>query len=182
MLRPAFLGPKILGPKVLGPKVLGRTLAIVAVVAAVALPSIKSASAQTEHRVIAADALQWGPTPPSLPKGSQVAVMAGDPGKSGLFVMFIKMPDGYAVPAHWHSQDELLTVLSGQLNAGAGDQLDRLLSQPVGPGGFVSMPAKMHHYAWASGETVIQLTGIGPFDITYVDPKDDPRLATTGAR
>jgi quercetin dioxygenase-like cupin family protein len=154
----------------------------IAVIAAAAVGSVNCASAQTEHRIVTADMLQWGPAPPSMPKGSQVAVLAGNPGESGLFALQVKFADGYVVPPHWHAQAELVTVLSGRLNVGAGDTLDRSQTQPLGPGGFALMPAKMPHYVWASGETVIQLTGMGPFEITYIDPSNDPRLGTTGAR
>ncbi len=55
-----------------------------------------------------------------------------------------------------------------------GDKLDKAKTDALGPGGFFSSGAEMRHFAWTKGETVIQVTGVGPFDITYVDPKDDP--------
>ena len=127
------------------------------------------------HKVITGDDLKWGPAPPALPKGSMVALLAGDPDMSGLFILRAKMPDGYTVPPHWHSQTEYLTVLSGRLHVGMGDKLDRSKGETMGPGGFVVMPVNMHHYVWTSGETVIQVTAMGPFDVTYIDLKDDPR-------
>ena len=132
------------------------------------------ASAAEMHKVIKADAVQWGPAPPQLPKGAQLAVLSGDPGKSGLYIVRAKMPDGYAVPAHWHKRAENVTVISGTFNIGMGDKLDKAKGEALGPGGYFGAAPKMRHYAWATGETVIEISGLGPFDITYVDPKEDP--------
>jgi quercetin dioxygenase-like cupin family protein len=118
--------------------------------------------------------LKWGPAPPSFPAGAQMAVLSGDPTRNGPYVLRLKMPTNYKIPAHHHSQAENLTVLSGTLHAGMGDKLDEKNSIAVGLGGFASLPANMNHYAWASGPTVIQLHGQGPVDIIYVNPADDP--------
>jgi hypothetical protein len=75
-----------------------------------------------------------------------------------------------------------LRLLSGQLHVGMGDTLDKAKAEALGPGGFFAMARRMHHSVFASGETIIQVTSMGPFDITYLDPKDDPRQNTTGAR
>jgi hypothetical protein len=60
-----------------------------------------------------------------------------------------------------------------------GDKFDKKHAQTLKAGAFLSMPAKMNHYAWASTAAVIQLHGQGPLAITYVNPADDP--STTGA-
>src|SRR5207248_1442206 len=143
---------------------------------AVALGTALTSSAHADdmHKILKPDAIQWGPTPPQLPKGAQVAVVYGDPGKDGLYIILAKMPNGYAIPAHWHNQAENVTVLSGTFNVGMGDKLDKTKGEALGAGSFFSTGSKMRHYAWSTGETVIQVSGMGPFDITYVDPKDDP--------
>jgi quercetin dioxygenase-like cupin family protein len=146
------------------------------------LQADQTASAEDMHRVVDADAVKWGPSPPGLPKGAEVAVLSGDPGKPVLFILRVRLPDGYVVPPHWHSRAEHVTTLSGRMHIGMGDKLDRSKGQVMEPGAFTSFPAKMHHYVWASGETVIQVSGMGPFDINYIDPNDDPRKATSGAR
>ena len=143
----------------------------------VGLAAASPAPAMDMHKIIKADAIQWMPAPPQLPKGAQVALVYGDPGKDGLYIILAKMPDGYMIPAHWHKQTENVTVLSGTFNVGMGDKLDKSKTEALGPGGFFSSGAEMRHFAWSSGETVIQVTGMGPFDITYVDPKDDPSKA-----
>ena len=129
-----------------------------------------------KHVIARPDSIKWGPPPPSLPPGCQVAVLAGDPSKPGVpFVLRAKMPDGYKVPPHWHPSDENLTVLQGTLLVGEGEKLDPAKAEELPAGSFVRMPKTMRHFAVAKGETVIQAHGVGPFEINYVNPADDPR-------
>ena len=67
---------------------------------------------------------KWGPASPALPPGAQMAVLAGDPGSEGPFVIRIKLPAGYRVPPHWHPVDEHVTIISGTLQLGMGDKFD----------------------------------------------------------
>jgi hypothetical protein len=130
----------------------------------------------TDHVVVRPDAIKWGPAPPSLPQGSQLAVLVGDPSKPGVpYVMRAKLPDGYKVPPHWHPSDENVTILRGTLLVGKGEKLDPSKMEEVPAGSFMRMPKTMRHFAMAKGETIIQLHGIGPFEINYVNPADDPR-------
>jgi len=122
--------------------------------------------------------LQWTPAPPSLPSGAMMAVLAGDPGKEGLFVIRAKFPDGYKVPPHFHPTDEHVTVLKGGLMMGMGDKFDKAGMHPVMVGGFFTAPATKPHYVVARGETIIQVMANGPFSVTYVNPSDDPRTKT----
>ena len=119
--------------------------------------------------------VKWMDAPPSLPKGAKQAVLYGDPGKSGPYVIRLKTPAGYRIAPHWHTQTENLTVLSGTLYLGAGDKMDARHAHPLKPGGFHYLPGKQHHYAFSKGATVIQIHGDGPFDIHYIDEKDDPQ-------
>jgi anti-sigma factor ChrR (cupin superfamily) len=118
--------------------------------------------------------MKWGPAPNVLPAGAQVAVVSGDPFGEGLYVIRLKMPAGYKIPAHNHPTSEYVTVLSGTFNLGLGDKLDPKKGIALGPGGFGEAPAKMNHFGWTTGETVVQVHGQGPFSITYVNPADDP--------
>ena len=133
--------------------------------------------ADMKHTITAPSDVKWGPAPPFMPPGSQIAVMFGDPSKKGLFIIRGKMPDGYTIPPHWHSTIENVTVLSGTFNVGMGDKLDKSKGQALAPGGFFSAPPRMSHFAWATGETIVEVTGMGPLDFKYVDPKDDPSKA-----
>src|SRR5262249_4168056 len=126
------------------------------------------------HTVVAGDAINWGPAPASLPRGAQAAILFGNPGQVGPFVLRLKFPDGFTVPPHRHSKDEFVTVIAGKFAVGTGENLDRSV-KPLPVASFVQLPAGMAHYAWADGEPVVQINGIGPFDIGYVDAKDDPR-------
>jgi quercetin dioxygenase-like cupin family protein len=119
--------------------------------------------------------LRWGPAPPSLPRGAQAAVLAGDPQKPGVFTIRLRFPPGYAVPPHSHPADEHVTVVSGQVNFGMGARMNRARTTRLVAGGFVHAPARMNHYAFTRGGAVIQVTSQGPFAVTYVNPADDPR-------
>ena len=133
------------------------------------------ALAQEHHVVVPVDKVQWNPAPPILPPGAQLAVLEGNPGAKGPIVMRLKFPANYVVPPHWHSMPERITVISGTFNVGDGDAVDRKASQPLTAGGFLSLPAKMHHYAWVKEPTIVQINLEGPFDLFYVNPADDPQ-------
>lgn len=118
--------------------------------------------------------IKWGAAPPVFPAGAKLAVLVGDPGKEGLVIVRLKMPAGYAIPAHWHPTDENVTVVSGTLGLGMGDKLDRKNSKVLKAGGFAVAPARMHHFAWTRTGAVVEVSLMGPFALTYVDPADDP--------
>jgi len=139
-------------------------------------PPPKQAAA---HVMVTPDKVQWGPAPTSLPPGAQAAVLDGDPTKPGLFVVRLKFPDGFRVPPHWHPTDEHVVIISGTLMAGMGPKVDEGSMQTLAAGSYVKMPRKMNHYVRAKGETILQLTAMGPFEVTYVNPQDDPRKKTS---
>jgi quercetin dioxygenase-like cupin family protein len=92
-------------------------------------------------------ALSWGLGPPSLPKGAKLAVVSGDPGQAGPFVIQLKFPPGYAVPPHRHPTDEHVTVVHGALTLGMGPVMDEGRRTVLGRGDSVVAPANMNHYA-----------------------------------
>ena len=132
------------------------------------------ALAQDHHAVVQADALRWS-APAAYAPGAQLAVVKGDPTKEGLYVVRLKVPAGYKIEAHIHPNDENVTVLSGSFNIGAGDKLDQTKGTLIKPGGYSYVAKGMAHYAWFTEDTVLQLHGLGPQGITYVDPTKDPR-------
>jgi hypothetical protein len=138
-----------------------------------------TASAQAAHVIVPADKVQWGPAPAALPSGAQIAVLEGNPSERGPVTLRLKLPANYSVPAHWHSMTERVTVLSGVFHVGMGDTLDRQAGQTLEPGGFVSLPANMRHFAWTTTPVVVQINLEGPFDIFYVKPSDNPAKAPT---
>jgi quercetin dioxygenase-like cupin family protein len=127
------------------------------------------------HTVVPGDAVKWGPAPPTLPSGAQAAALLGHPGKPGPFVLRLKFPAGFIIPPHRHSKDEFVTVISGKVAIASGENVDRASLKPVPQASFIHLPAGMPHYLWAAEETVVQINGTGPFDVKYVNPKDDPR-------
>jgi hypothetical protein len=135
--------------------------------------------AQSAHVLVPADKVQWGPAPPALPAGAQIAVLEGNPAEKGPVTLRLRLPANYDIPAHWHSMTERITVLSGAFHIGMGDKLDRQASQTLEPAGFVSLPATMRHFAWTATPTVVQINLEGPFDIFYVNPADNPQKPLT---
>jgi quercetin dioxygenase-like cupin family protein len=123
------------------------------------------------------ETIEWKDGPPSLPAGAKMAMLEGDPTKEGPFVMRLHFPDGYHIPPHTHPKTERVTVISGAIYLAMGENLDRSVARKVSAGSFAFWPAGMKHTAWAEGETVIQLHGIGPWQINYLNPADDPRNA-----
>jgi Domain of unknown function (DUF4437) len=119
--------------------------------------------------------LKWQDGPPSLAKGSQIAVLEGDPNKEGPFVFRLKLPDGFRVAPHTHPKTERVTVIAGTLNIGMGEKFDAKATKAMPVGTFGTWEAEMKHFAWVKGETVIQLHGTGPWTIKYLNPADDPR-------
>ena len=121
--------------------------------------------------------VKWKDGPGSLPAGAKFAVLEGDPAREGPFVMRLRFPDGFRIQPHWHPKVERVTVISGTLNLGMGEKFDQSATRELTAGTFGFWPAGMRHFAWAKGETVLQLHGTGPWVITYVNPADDPRNA-----
>jgi quercetin dioxygenase-like cupin family protein len=143
------------------------------VLAAVAFPMLALAS-DDHHATLQADALKWT-APAAYATGAQFAVLKGDPTKEGVYVVRLKVPAGFKIAAHTHPNDENVTVLSGTFNIGTGPKLDETKGVSIKTGGYSFVAKGMQHYAWFPEETVIQLHGIGPQGITYVNPADDPR-------
>lgn len=151
-------------------------LVLLAVSVAVAVAGEKpmAASKLPGHQVYAPADIQWKDAPPILPAGAKAAVLDGDPGKPGYFAMRLKMPDGYKIMPHWHPNVERVTVVSGTLNLGFGDTFDQSKGHAMTVGTYGMMQPNVHHFAWATGETEIQITTIGPWKLVYVNPNDDP--------
>lgn len=151
---------------------MNRCLVGVALLAFVLLPA---ASVGAQVLCLSPEQTKWMPAPPSYPKGAQIAVLVGDPSKEGPYVLRLKVPAGYKVPPHTHPQDENATVISGTLKLGIGGDLEEKNTQTLKAGGFFNMPKGMTHAAMFPEETIVQFHGIGPQNIIYVNPADDPR-------
>jgi quercetin dioxygenase-like cupin family protein len=130
------------------------------------------------HKIVTPQEIKWGPAPPSIPPGAQAAVLYGDPGKEGMFSLRLKLPKDYAIPPHTHPKPEVVTVISGTFRLGMGEKADKSKAQALPAGSFFALSPGMAHFASADEETVIQLNSTGPWSLTYVNPKDDPRQKT----
>jgi quercetin dioxygenase-like cupin family protein len=147
--------------------------ALVVTALVVALPMF-ALTQEHGHTIVTPDNLKW--VEPAVLPGARLAVVQGDPSKEGLFVYRLKMPAGYKIPPHFHKASENVTVLSGVFSIGLGKEFDQKKGQELPTGGFLSVPPQHPHYAWAGGqETVVQVHGVGPTDLTFVNPADDPR-------
>ena len=121
------------------------------------------------------DQIKWGPPPPFVAPGAQLAVIEGNPmGSSGDFTIRLKMPDGYKIAPHWHPKRENVTVISGNFKVGMGDKFDETKMMTFPTGSFAYLDPDMHHYAMASGEVIVQVHGMSPLQFNYVNPADDP--------
>ena len=133
-------------------------------------PENATAARQDTHVVTLPSSLKWTPI---SPPGAELAVVSGDPDKAGApFVIRIKNPDGLRIPPHWHPTDENITVLTGTFIVGMGSTFDSKGGQAMTVGSYMVVPAKMPHFATAKGDVIIQVHGIGPFGITWVNPED----------
>jgi hypothetical protein len=130
-----------------------------------------------DHGMFSPDSIQWIDGPKSLPPGAKMAVLKGDPSKENVFVIRLKVPAGYQIKPHWHAAFENVTVISGEANLGMGDTFDKTKGAKLPAGGFGFLAPASHHYFWVDQETVIQLHGLGPWQIYYLNPADDPRTA-----
>lgn len=131
--------------------------------------------ADHEKNAFTPDTIPWGPAPPFLAPGAQLAVIEGNPAaSSGNYTVRVKMPDGYRIAPHWHPLRENVSVISGTFKVGMGDTFDTNKMAAFPAGSFAFLDPDMHHYAMASGEVVVQIHGVSPVQFNYVNPGDDP--------
>jgi quercetin dioxygenase-like cupin family protein len=136
--------------------------------------------AQRAHVIQSAQEAQWGPAPPFLPAGAQIAVLSGDPTKAGPYSVRLKFPANYAIPAHSHPTDENVVVVSGAVTFGMGNKLLKGAAEArtLSTGGYFLASAHMNHFAYTTEESTIVLYGQGPVEFKYVNASDDPRTGT----
>lgn len=153
-----------------------RIATVVAFAIAVAIVAIaQSMTPAADHGFFQVADLKWVDGPASLPKGSKVALLEGNPTQEGPFTMRLQLPNGFKIPPHWHPAVEHVTVISGTFNLGMGEKFETSSGRALTAGSFAFMPPGMKHFAWTTEETVIQVHGMGPWKITYVNSADDPR-------
>lgn len=139
-------------------------------------PSNPAAAVLKSPIMISPEEVKWGECPPQIPREAKCALTEGNmQSPNVLFGFRVTMPDQYRLAPHFHPADEHLIVISGTFNMGHGDKFDADATRPMTAGSFVVMPKGAHHFAWTKGETIIYVYAVGPWGLTYVNPKDDPR-------
>ncbi len=157
-------------------------------VVAVALGAFAAASYGQEkkegdsaHKIIRFGDLKWTP----IIKGCDVASVSGDFNADGApFVIRVRCVDGAKIPAHWHPADENITVLKGAFLVGMGETFDESKLQTMNVGNFLTMAKEMRHFGLCKGETIVQVHGMGPFKINWVNPAEvqPPDAPAAGAK
>lgn len=132
------------------------------------------ARAEPDHIMLKPDDIQWAEGPSSLPVGAKYAILFGDPKAPGPFSMRLKFPAHYQIPPHFHPQDENITVISGTFLMAVGNDTNSTATE-LPSGSFSRMKARVQHFAYTKTETIVQINGLGPWGITYVNPAYDPR-------
>ena len=127
------------------------------------------------HEMVQASSVKWMPEMPGLPGGGKFAVVSGDPSQPGPFVLRAEVPAGYRIGPHFHPTTENVTVLSGTVTMNMSDTDDPATRVDLAAGGYAVLPAGAHHSFAAKTAVSIQVHGMGPFGITYLNPTDDPR-------
>jgi len=137
--------------------------------------AMSQAMVKMDQTLVTPADIEWRPAPPVLPPGAQGAVLYGDPTRDGLFAMRFKLPKSYRVPPHTLSKTGTFTVISGTFRVGMGEKVDPSKARAMPAGSFIALPPGSPHFVSVDEETVVQLNNIGPWEISYSDPKDDPR-------
>ncbi len=115
----------------------------------------------------------WKDAPSAGPR-AKIVVLEGDMAKAEPFTARISVPAGLEIAPHTHPTTERVTIISGTLHLGHGAKLDRSKTMAFPAGSFIVMPPGMPMFAFCEEETVIQLNGVGPWGIFYLNPEDDP--------
>jgi hypothetical protein len=135
--------------------------------------AVHAESQPPAHLMVTPSDLKWTDVP-SLP-GAKLAVIEGPLNEAVPFTMRIRLPADYKIPPHWHPAIEHVTVISGTFNLGMGDKLDASKTTALPAGSVAIMQPKIAHFAWTKDDTVVQVHGVGPWGLNYVNPDDDPR-------
>jgi quercetin dioxygenase-like cupin family protein len=129
-----------------------------------------NSNTQSSHILVAPESVKWN----ALNAGQWFAVVSGSPNAEGAsFVIRIKLADGVKIAPHWHPMDEHITVVTGTFYMGMGEKFNESLATEMPAGSYGLMPKEMRHFAWAKGETIIQIHGIGPFKTYWVESVEE---------
>ena len=128
---------------------------------------------ETPHAVVTPADIKWVEAPPTIPAGAKLALLQGDPARPGFYVFRLMLPANYRLPVQSHPAELAITVVSGTPVLGTGDKVDPA-AKTSPAGSFMPIAAKTNHYVTTKKETVLELSGVGPFAIAYANPDEDP--------
>jgi hypothetical protein len=144
----------------------------------------RKAPAHAMAIVVPSGSEKWGDIPaaamvgaPSVDMGGklQLAVVQGNPMQAGSpYTLRLSCTDGTKIAPHWHPTTENVTVVKGTFALGMGSKWDTTGMKDLSAGGFASAPARMRHFGMCKGETVVQVHGLGPFVVNFVEA-DKPK-------
>jgi len=117
--------------------------------------------------------VKWINAPAPLPRGAKLAMLQGDLAKPEAFAFRLKLPAGYQLKPQSSPAIDRMIVVSGAFNLGTGEKFDRARTVPLYTG-YVHWPNKSPYFAFTKEETVIEIQGIGPWAVNYVNSTDDP--------
>jgi quercetin dioxygenase-like cupin family protein len=148
----------------------------VAMLAGITLGAVPQGYAQGPgaHSTVTPDQLEWKDVP-ALGPGVKLALIEGPMNEAVPFMVRIKFPAGARVPPHWHPAIEHVTVMSGTFEIGIGDKLDESKTMRFPAGSVTIMQPKTTHFGVFNEETILQVHGVGPWEVNYINPADDPR-------
>ena len=120
--------------------------------------------------------LEWKPAPPSLPQGAKIVVIEGNLSNADPFIFRLILPQNYKLAPHTHPAIEHVTVISGTLYFGTGSEFVPEKAKAYPAGSVIIMPIGHAMFGFTKDqETIIQVHGVGPWGLTYLNPDDDPR-------
>jgi hypothetical protein len=128
---------------------------------------------EVQHVVRSADT-PWKPCPETLPLGCEMAVLDGSPQVADLFTVRFRVRETFVMPPHWHPKDERVTVISGSVAVAFGADAERQDATEFGSGDYYVNARSAVHQVWIEGPTVIQITGIGPWQAVPVQEASPP--------
>lgn len=119
---------------------------------------------------LAPEQVRWEDVPGGY--GAQIATIAGDPSKPGIYVQRVRFPPHVMDRPHWHPTDRYVTVLKGTWFTGTGAKFDPAHTVPLKPGGYMFHPARALHWDGSNSdeEVIVQVFGVGPVETTAADP------------
>jgi quercetin dioxygenase-like cupin family protein len=112
----------------------------------------------------------WRPCPPHLPSGCEIAVLEGDPRSNEIFTVRFRLAGDFVMPPHTHPNDERVTVLQGSVSIAFGIGAKRESAKRFGTGDYYVNFRDAIHTVWSDEkDTVVQVTGVGPWEADFVD-------------